>query len=157
MFSFGERFGAGALSAKVACLEALSEEQRKQLTSASVESPVVFPEAELDRRITTILLLTDSIEEVRRSPIRALKRWHMVNFTLKKLLAFKKQFLSHELLSAAGRLQGKTDETWVRSAVDYVVLRESKLAEKEGRAPNFTSGVVIDEVRKTITWFYPRY
>ena len=148
MFSFGERFGAGAISGNAEHLERLGEEERKKIMATlGVGGSVVFPDAELDRRIETILVLSASVEEVRRSPIRSLKWWYMVNYTLKEHLAFKKRFLIDELTSATERLQGTADEKWVRSAVDHMVSRENRLAEKEGRTPNFTSNAMLDEVR----------
>jgi hypothetical protein len=41
----------------------------------------------------------------------------------------------------------KTDDSWVRSAVDHIADREKRFAEKDARAPNFLTDAMRDEVR----------
>lgn len=49
----------------------------------------------------------------------------------------------------AKNTQGDGDDSWIKSAVDHMVDREAKAADKEMRKPEFFEPWVIDEVRTT--------
>jgi hypothetical protein len=67
---------------------------------------------------------------------------------VKKAAKNKNDGLERELQDAVKRFQnGNTQDVKLRSAVDQMILNEKNLAAKDGRAPEYFSGIMIDEVR----------
>ncbi|KAI1375643.1 cytochrome P450 [Hypoxylon crocopeplum] len=148
-FSFGESFSHSATLPNVALLEGLgkSEAARWREVMAGADEPVIFPEASHDQAITATLDLATAIENIQGSVIPRWKWWFMENFTLiGRTVKVKNDYILQELKNAAER-ERNVDAivSEARSAVDLMVHRETILADKEGREPNYLSPTLRDE------------
>ena len=108
----------------------------------------LFP-GRLSDDLQAMLDLTESVMEIHGSPIPSLK-WAYVNRKprIRKATRRKEQFIAQQVQDAVTRKKQATagDTSWVMSATDQVVLGERTLADRDGRAPNYFSRVIFDEV-----------
>jgi hypothetical protein len=98
--------------------------------------------------LEAILELTETVGEVQGNPCPAVMwAWVMRRPRIKRAVRIKEAYIMKELTSAVRRLTGLDGQGHaVRSAVNHMVVSETKLAEKDGRAPDYFSRVMIDEV-----------
>jgi hypothetical protein len=148
-FAFGERFGQSHSATRPA-IDAVRSfggpGSMSPIASSSMDDPITFPQGEIDELLSATLELVETVQEVQGSPLPDLK-WAYVNSKprVRRARKLKEDCIMSELRNAVGRLGGNEKEV-VKSAVDHMVFREKILAEKDGRAPNFFSRVMIDEV-----------
>lgn len=135
-FAFGEGFKENATASQTELVESL---QRDKIAAGGQDDPVEFPTAKLGQAISSILTLTASVERVRGAASMRLKWWLIgQEASFKKAEKDKDDAIHEELEKAvqARKQNGQGDnDTWVRSAVDHMVDREARSAEKEGRRP----------------------
>ncbi|KAI0835643.1 cytochrome P450 [Hypoxylon sp. FL0890] len=145
-FSFGEQFSHSAVMPNVDLLGSLSEETVSNLQeSASVDEPVTFPEAKQDDAIAATLDLATAVEELQGSAMPRWKWWFMENFTaVGQKVQIKSGYIDDELRKAVARKDEQAGSE-VSSAVDLMIRRETILAKKDGRAPNYLSRTMRDE------------
>ncbi|KAL3292545.1 cytochrome P450 [Colletotrichum asianum] len=139
-FVFDKHFEHTALGPQ---FEALS-----QLEPSSIEigpdGEVKFPEAPVHEFISALYETVEGIDEVTKSMFPWLKTW-WINKTPKfrKLVAVKRQVVREQIHGSLERL----DETVeAKTAVEYMLMREKRTAEKEGRKPDFENPILIDEI-----------
>lgn len=135
-FAFGQGYKENATSSQTELMESL---ERSNIAAGGHDDPVEFPSAKLGQVISSILTLTAAVEKVRGAASMTLNWWFIErDSTYKKALKNKDEAI-HEELEKAVQARKQNDQgdndTWVRSAVDYMVYREARLAEKEGRQP----------------------
>jgi hypothetical protein len=118
---------------------------------SSVDKAVEFERAPAPPAFRAVLDLTESIEEVGKSPypkvVGFLQRYRP---TGRKNLALKDEFITKEIVKAEKRMQdNEGKETNITNAVDHMLRRENMGAEKLQRAPQYFSRTMINEVSHT--------
>lgn len=135
-FAFGQGYKENATSSQTELMEGL---ERSKIATGGQDVPVEFPSAKLGRVISSILALTAAVERVRGAASMTLNWWFITReASYKKAMKNKDDAIHEELEKAvqARKQNGQGDnDTWVRSAVDHMVDREARSAEKEGRQP----------------------
>ncbi|KAI3397401.1 hypothetical protein diail_10852 [Diaporthe ilicicola] len=135
-FAFGKGFKENATMDQIELMENL---QRSKIAAGGSDKPVEFPTAALGQAISSILALAASVERVRGAASMRLKWWTIQQESgFKKAQRDKDEAIHEELEKAvqARKQNGQGDnDAWVRSAVDHMVDREFRSAEKEGRRP----------------------
>lgn len=150
-FVFGQDFPHSATEPKIQTLLSLDETSRAALLPEDKDQPVEFPAGQMDPVIKATLDLSASVEELQSSmaPRWRFKLWTSKKPWVRRALATKNAFVRGQLQAAVRKMQSYRDdgsESFVQSAVDYMVQQAQKMAEKEGKEPDFLSGVMIDEV-----------
>ncbi|KAI0126333.1 cytochrome P450 [Xylariales sp. AK1849] len=145
-FAFGGNFPHNAIRPRIESVENFSGDTTARLREAgkSEDEPFIFPEAPADDAIKATLDLAVAMEEINGSPLPHWK-WKFVERKprFSRAIKVKDRYIRRELEHAMERLQG--EESVVRSAVDHMVQREKKLAEKDGRSPDYLSPTMADE------------
>lgn len=135
-------------------LEVLNARQDKEDddTNEQAESrdePIDLLPEPLSYVLQAMLDLTETVVDIHGSPIPYLK-WAYVNRKprIRKATRCKEQYITQQVQDAVTRMKQATpeDASWIKSATDQVVLGESRLADRDGRAPNYFSRVIFDEV-----------
>lgn len=142
-FSFGSQFKHKATRLQVEMLTGMTE-------LASNGDQVVFPEAPLPSSIQSMIDITESITEIKSSVLPRLRWWVISKLPhLARAIRRKNAVIRQELVKAAEALDqdiaGQNDSR-IRSAVDHIVDRERKHAQKEGRSADYVSPTLQDEV-----------
>ncbi|KAK5122321.1 hypothetical protein LTR85_004232 [Meristemomyces frigidus] len=112
------------------------------------DKAVVFPCAADPEAFTAIMTLSNSIEIAMNSPIPRLHHGLALKLmpSLVSARKVKDQLLKRHLDAAWGRLQNDEKEEAVKSAMDLVIQREAIMAKKEGRAAQYDTQAVRDEL-----------
>ncbi|ROV86829.1 hypothetical protein VMCG_10916 [Cytospora schulzeri] len=115
------------------------------------DEPVTFPVKELHETLQATLGCAAILDSLREAPVPKLTYWWLrMRKSWKKTVATKNAYIANEIRAAVRRLYDQHhdahDEAWTQSAVDQVVAREAKLAAKEGRAPEFVTPLIMDEI-----------
>ncbi|KAI0391300.1 cytochrome P450 [Xylariaceae sp. FL0594] len=150
-FAFGKRFGE-AHSAIVPALRAIRKMSAAEVTalrgSGGTDDPIEFPnhEEDKDELLSATLELVATVQDVQGSPLPDL-HWAYVNRKprIRRATKIKETYIKAEIQDALSRLTD-SEEGYVKSAVDHMVFRETKLAEKDGRTPDYFSRVMMDEI-----------
>jgi hypothetical protein len=149
-FAFGEDFPQSAVGPDLALLKTLDGNAKTRILSGvhTDDEPVIFPVAPRQDSIAATLDLCTAMEEIAGRPFQYWKWKYIVTRKPKisRASATKNHYVQRELENAAVRLQTEESHS-VRSAVDHMVQREKKMAEKDGRTPDYVSPVMADEVR----------
>ncbi|KAF9628978.1 putative cytochrome p450 monooxygenase protein [Lasiodiplodia theobromae] len=142
-FSFGSQFEHKATRLQVEMLAGMKE-------LASNGDRVVFPEARLPTSIQSMISITESITQIKSSVLPLWKWWVISKLPhLAGAIRRKNEVIRQELVKAAKTLEqdsvGQNDSR-IRSAVDHIVDRERRNAEKDGRSAEYLSPTLQDEV-----------
>ncbi|KAI1442049.1 cytochrome P450 monooxygenase [Annulohypoxylon stygium] len=115
-------------------------------TKPALDEPVEFPKGQEDEVLQSIRDLIETVGEVQGNPAPALT-WAYITRKpkIKRALAIKEGYIRKELEKSVKRL-GTSLTGPVESAVDQMLVRESDLAAKDGRSPNYFSRVMMDEI-----------
>lgn len=154
-FAFGEGFGH---SATRPALEAVREMDPETVESVrrqgGRDEPVDFPRGRVDEALQATLDLTETVGEVQGNPWPSLT-WALVTRKpkVKKAVRIKEEYIMKELRAGVERLE-KSSGRVIKSAVDQMILREKSLAGKDGRAPDYFSRVMVDEVSCFLSFLY---
>ncbi|KAK7711053.1 hypothetical protein SLS63_012755 [Diaporthe eres] len=148
VFTFGGSFPSSATGPLVDAVKALKAEDIKKLRGNGVDDPIVFPEGKCDEKIRATLDVPGAIEHIQGSPMPKGKWWLVKRRPeFRKAFSVKKAYVQEEIAKSLRRLgENGNEEKRALSAVDLMVLREKKLAENEGRQPEYFSPTMIDEV-----------
>lgn len=148
-FAFGRRFSE-AHSATLPALKTIQKMSVAEVTAlrnaGGPDQPIEFPKYEEDKLLSATLELVATVQEVQGSPLPDL-HWAYVNRKprVRRATKIKETYITAEIQDALSRLTD-SEEGYVKSAVDHMVFRETKLAEKDGRAADYFSRVMMDEV-----------
>ncbi|KAM5352749.1 hypothetical protein ACJ41O_005471 [Fusarium nematophilum] len=150
-FSFGASFEHRAIAPQLKELEAMGEERVKSLQAAapSQDSPIHFPKAHIGDALEAVLTITDAVEGQHSALFPKFKWWRRQTFepSLHNAVKTRRELCKREIAKAVAQLGNRgDDETWARSAIDLMVLREKLTAAKAGREPQYYSESMIDEV-----------
>ncbi|OHF01717.1 cytochrome P450 [Colletotrichum orchidophilum] len=149
-FTFGSSFASSALRPTSDLIQGLGAEDIRRLRGSTLSSdaPLEFPTGDCDEKIHATLGVADSIEYLQGSPIPRIKWWFVEKLpSLRRVFNVKRKYTREEIDKALKRLKEVGDEqSKLLSAVELIVLREKKLAESEGRAPDFFSEIIVDEI-----------
>ncbi|EAU36731.1 predicted protein [Aspergillus terreus NIH2624] len=148
-FSFGGAFPHSATRPQLELLSTLYMEAVHR-NDTPLDRPAEFPQASPPDCIKAILDITGAFEYTKSSIFPRLM-WFLASKTprVRHAVRTKDNFVLRELQGATHRLVWKdsdADHTWAQSAVDLIVDRERKYAEREGRSPNFFGSAIRDEV-----------
>jgi cytochrome P450 len=115
---------------------------------ASVDKELVFPRAPAPPAFRAVLEITDSIENVVKSPFpRLVGTFQRYTPSGRRNFAEKNRFLAEEIAKAEKRmLESDGKEVEITNAVDHILRRENIAAEKAHRAPDYKSTMLADEV-----------
>ncbi|KAI1127278.1 cytochrome P450 [Nemania abortiva] len=158
-FSFGSQFPRSATKPQIERLTRMTPEELRH-SSAALENagsnvPINFPEDPIDEGLKSMLELLETLEEVKTAPSVALKWWFVKKTsTYQYRTQMKDECIHTEIKKAVdarskhGRTSGDDDEnpSWMRCAVAIIVDREARNAKREGRAPDFFSKIVMEEI-----------
>lgn len=137
-FAFGEGFKENATASQTKLIQGLD---RSRIANAGADHPVELPTATLGQVISNILYLTATVERVRGAASMRLKWWFIKREPSYIKAQNETYHAIHEELEKSVQSwkkngQGDSDSSWVKSALDHMVDREARLAEKEGRRPD---------------------
>jgi len=127
------------------------------------DTPFVFPDVPLPEESQAVMNITHGIGLVQNSPSPSLHYFILKQFPqLRRAIAVKEGMIRNHITRAAVRLSEPDAE--LTCAMDRMIQREIKAAEKETRPPNFHSRKLYDELfgylvggsdttATTFTWF----
>ncbi|GAM85546.1 hypothetical protein ANO11243_035530 [Dothideomycetidae sp. 11243] len=115
---------------------------------ASIEEAIKLPKATLPAEYEAVMVMSDSIEFSLRSPWPRPAHWlYRQTPTYKRANALKENLVQRHLEDAQRRLLKATSrEDMIDCACDHMILRERQAAEREGRAPQYDTPIVRDEL-----------
>ncbi|KXH52171.1 cytochrome P450 monooxygenase [Colletotrichum nymphaeae SA-01] len=132
-FSFSSNFQHTTLPGRLQLISAL---ERVELPPKAI-SPVVFPESEQSQVIRAMLQLAETVEETRKAVFPWLRCWYIHQTPrIKAAKKIRDDTINQELEASVKRLE--TGEA-ACSALDHMVYREKRVAEKENRVPVYMS------------------
>lgn len=147
-FTYGQGFDHRAIQPTLEYFERATEETTEKLRgNGGIDDAIEFPTQGQDDVIKSAITITSTFADVQTSPVAHLK-WPVL-MRMPKLVNAKEirdNSIRKEIQAALERAQTHPDPKTVRSAVEHMVRRETTLAEKEGRAPDFFSKAMFDEV-----------
>lgn len=159
-FAFGEAFQHNATNPQRQTLAKLDVEGLSELLgpnpTVSHDKPVQFPDAKCDEIVDATFCLAEAVETVQGAPSMRLT-WKLMIFNSRYRWAkrIRDACILKELERAVQHLglqnRKKPSDTnastsRIRSAVDHMIQREEKLAQKDGRQPEYFSRTMITEV-----------
>lgn len=159
-FAFGEGFQHNATKPQHEILARLNAQAVLGLlgpnATENYDEPVQFPNAKCDEIVDATFALAEAVETVQGTPSMRLT-WKLMQFNSRYRWATKTRdtCILGELQRAVKHLgfQGQQEQnaasdstSRIRSAVDHMVQREEKLANKEGRQPEYFSPTMVTEV-----------
>ncbi|KAH7308513.1 cytochrome P450 [Stachybotrys elegans] len=148
-FSFGTAFPHRSLVPQLKLLQDLGDKSLEHTKNENPQDVAVFKEAPLDETLQATLHISTQVGAALQNVSVSLS-YFMQGFSSsnRKLRKAREQQIYNEIAKAVARRQQqeKGREAEVRSAVDLMVDRETWLAEKEGRKPEYFSPVMRDEV-----------
>lgn len=147
-FAYGQGFQHRAIQPMLEYLERTTQNTTETLTyKGGLDDPVDFPTQDSDEVIKAVVTVTSTFADVQTSPMAHLK-WPVLKRSpkFKRAKKIRDESIRKEIQAAVERTQTHPDPSTVRSAVDHMVRRETTLAEKEGRAADFFSTTMFDEV-----------
>jgi cytochrome P450 len=134
----------------------VSEAQTKLMSSlehiplpADPDAEVVLPRAPNPEEFESILALSESCEIPLKSLFPRLQHSLALKFNskLRKAVAEKDRLIKEGLQQAWNKFSvAADDDDAVKCALDLVVQREAQMAKKEGRAPEWDTGAIRDEL-----------
>ncbi|KAJ0331620.1 hypothetical protein COL5a_002284 [Colletotrichum fioriniae] len=132
-FSYSSNFQHMTLPGRLQLISTLEHVEHP----AKADSPVVFPESKQSSIIRAMLGLAEAVEETRKAVLPWLRSWYIQHTPrIKAAKKIRDETINHELDTAVKRLEAGEPAS---SALEYMVYREKRVAEKEGRAPVYKS------------------
>lgn len=147
-FTYGQGFEHRAIQPTLEYFEGTTQKTTEKLRgNGGIDEAINFPTREPDEVVKSAITITSTFADVQTSPIAYLK-WPVL-MRMPKLVKAKEirdNSIRKEIQAAVERAKTHPDPKSVRSAVEHMVRRETTLADKEGRAPDFFSRAMFDEV-----------
>ena len=154
-FGYGEGFSHRSLDPQLAALRDTKAATTTMCPSATKEgqSVVKFPQAPVDDTVMALLHSADAVKEVGEWPWPRLGWWwYWSKPSSRRERALRQNLNKHQVELAVQRMQEQKDRSGsFRSAVDCMVDRERRFAEKDGRQPVFWSETMDNEVSLLMT------
>lgn len=151
-FSFGSAFPHRAIPPQMRHIESLLT--RRQSHTPELETlngAVPFASAPVHDTIEATLHASIAMGDLMDSPFPRLSWWFKCKMPYQAwVIRTRNRYLKEQVARAVQRMgdseKDLENETWVRSAVDLMMLREKMFADKEGRRPVYWSPSIRDEV-----------
>ncbi|KAI3329672.1 cytochrome P450 monooxygenase [Ustulina deusta] len=145
-FAFGEDFEHSATEPALLAVQEMSKETLAEIEGKGKNDVVDFPKGEEDEVLRSIRELTETVGDVQGNPSPTLT-WFITTKKprVRRAIRIKEQCVAEELKNGVRRLE-ETSGRVIKSAVDQMIVREKSLAEKDGRAPDHFSRVMVDEI-----------
>ncbi|EXF75534.1 cytochrome P450 monooxygenase [Colletotrichum fioriniae PJ7] len=132
-FSYGSNFQHMPLPGRLQLISILKRVEHP----AKADSPVVFSESKQSSVIRAMLGLAETVEETREAVLPWLQSWYIQHTPrIKAAKKIRDETIDHELDTAVKRLEAGEPAS---SALEHMVYKEKRVAEKEGREPRSTS------------------
>lgn len=152
-FAFGGEFEYSATKNQLALLEGMSTEGIQELlghdtvSTSRHDEPVQFPNAKSHELVDATLSLTEAVETVQGTPSMRLA-WKLLQLSPqhRRDKKIRDACIFRELQRAVSHMSAGDSTSRVRSAVDHMIQRETQLAKKDGRKPEYFSSVMMTEV-----------
>jgi len=146
-FSFGTGYPHRAA---VAQLRSVTRVEAQHLQCLDRDAPIDFPLEPIHESSQAVIDLVDEVEKVAGSPAPKLAWWWLKrSATHRRAARLRDIYIKEQVLLAVARLESAAagdGEGNLRSAVDLMMDRERRYAEKEGRDPVYWSDAMNDEV-----------
>lgn len=139
-FVFDRHFEHTALGPQIETLSRIAP------TSLAVgpRGEVRFPRAPVHEFISALYETVDKIDVVTKAMSPKLAMWFIRQTpSYKRVTAVKRQVVKEQMQGALQRLEA-TDEP--RTAIEHMLVREKKAAEKQDRKADFANSIMMDEV-----------
>ncbi|XWW96281.1 hypothetical protein V2A60_004254 [Cordyceps javanica] len=146
-FIFGEKLSISATRAQTETLQLC--EPRLDVGRAFGERHTRFPRGCLHGFLQAASQGTTVIEQIINSPLPEWTFWWMKKTqAYKDTMSTKDVYVREQVRESVARMYSPDpcEAAQVHSAVDHIVRRERKIAEKQGRLPDFDSQQLIDEI-----------
>ena len=153
-FSFGEGFELSMTGPNLEAVRRSESEVVGRVRGTGKDEVVEFPTGEIPEFFEACLFLAKVPAQLQGNPLPRLT-WAYLNCkpSIRRATRIKDGYIERELGSAVKKMVDGGDEgEVVKSAVGNMVRKERELAEKDGRKPAYSSGVMKDEV-----CYYPFY
>ncbi|KAI1420864.1 cytochrome P450 monooxygenase [Xylaria sp. FL1777] len=146
-FSFGEEFEQSSIKPALSAVRSMNEDSIKLIKSKGRDEIVEFPRGQQGPILRVIRELTEMVGEFQGNPAPTLM-WAYVTRKpkVRRNIRIKDECIKTELKKSVKRIERTSEGGVVKSAADQMIVREKILAEREGRAPDFLSRVMIDEI-----------
>jgi hypothetical protein len=117
--------------------------------AASPKGEALFPKAGVHKFISALYETVDKIDVVTKAMSPRLAMWWIHQTpSYKRITHVKRQVVREQIQGALQRLEA-TGET--KTAIEFMLAREKKAAEKQQRKPDFENPIMMDEVsRRTL-------
>ncbi|KAI9150468.1 Cytochrome P471 monooxygenase [Paramyrothecium foliicola] len=162
-FTFGHQFPHSATKPQIQHLKTTTIEQSKRSLGSSrpldsVDIPVDFPLAQIDEALEAMLQLSEIMEDVKAAPSPPLKWWFVKKTAgFRRRIQAKDRCIRAEILKAVDAQKNQQADaaasnsndpspSWMRCAVETIVDRERRHAQRDNRQPSFFSDMVMDEI-----------
>lgn len=157
-FTFGPKFPHSALAPTISALTIAHDYDVTD--GLSIDDAVSFCQFGLDDELQAMLSLVEYLNKVQGHPTPGLMWQYYKNTpTFRQFMRTKSECIQRELEKSidSRRNNDATGEVpQFRNAVDHVIDREHREAEKEQRRPNFFSQMIIDEVTCSVVTLFHR-
>ncbi|KAI9163938.1 Steroid 21-hydroxylase [Paramyrothecium foliicola] len=141
-FTFGSHFAHNATKQQ---LDHLSQVRSIDVTT-DTQAVAEMPTKAEDKEIQAILTFTHAADDLISSPFPAIAyAFVKMKPSWRRNMDAKEGILRKEIGDTLAR-RTNDPEHKVRSAVDHIIERETLLAKKQGREPNYYSGAIRDEL-----------
>ena len=140
VFSFGKYLGHSAIGPQ---RELIAQLAPSKVEVGHHDEPLHFPEAPVDEFLVAAHEATEIIEKITNSLAPKFSQWWL-RYTpwYKTTWGTADRVVRQHIQSAIRRLRAGD----VQTAIDHMMMREEKVAEKMGRLPDFENQVLVDEV-----------
>ncbi|KAK1992804.1 cytochrome p450 monooxygenase [Colletotrichum falcatum] len=103
-----------------------------------------FPEAPVHEFISTLYETVEGIDKVTKSMVPWLKTWWISQTPkFRRVTAVKRRVVREQIQGSLRRLR-ETGEA--KTAVEHMLMREKRTADKQGRKPDFENPTLMDEI-----------
>ena len=140
-FVFDEQFKHAALNPQIRTVA--------QLDPSSVtigrNGEATFPHGPLNKFVAAMHGTVDAVTTVAASVWPKLGEWWVRQIPkFSKAAAVRRQVIDEQVQRAVGRFEATGE---AKTAIEYMLMREKKAAEKQGRKPDYENKILRDEVR----------
>ncbi|KAM5350984.1 hypothetical protein ACJ41O_003707 [Fusarium nematophilum] len=151
-FSFGSAYPHRAILPQLDAVRTTSQKVLEEARHAAGEDGAVeFPRAAVHETIQATFQASKAVGEV-LNYVRPRFGWWLKKLQPSEVAAtrVRRKYIKEQIDKAAERLRARSKDssdgdTWVKSAIDLMLDRETKFAAKEGREPVYWSPAMRDE------------
>ena len=148
---FDEQFEHAALKPQIQDLAQLSPSRIK----IGSYGEAIFPHVPLNAFVEAMYTTVNAVNYVTAFPWPRLGKWWVRQIPkFRKAIVVRRRVIEQQVKAAIERFSA-TGET--KSVIEYMLMREKKIAEKQGQTPDYNSEVLRDEVRTNLFFHVIHY